>query len=339
MANTYVYPTNAELTTIAQKFLPATELSSEILSMFPSRSIDESMVIWEQMDNYQGLMKPRGYNGPPGRRKAVGMTRFAMLPGVYGDYSSIDEEEITVERQYGTFNAPIDISTLVMRKMVQVTDADIRRREQLSWLLLTTGSYSVTDDKGAILDTKGYTVRTFVAAVPWATLATATPLADLRALKLLHRGFSVDFGRKAKILMNLNSVNNLLNNQNANDLGGKRRAGGSTFNSLADINQIFLDNDLPSVEAYDEGYLDDTGTFQPYIGNNVGVIKGLRTDGAPIGEWIMTRNANNPGAQPGVYAKVIDNIDRQVPRTIEVHRGFNGGPAVKFPSAIPIISM
>jgi hypothetical protein len=32
--------------------------------------------------------------------------------------------------------------------------------------------------------------------------------------------------------------------------------------------------------------------------------------------------------------KVIDNGDRQVPREVQVHDGFNGGPAIKFPSAV-----
>ena len=48
----------------------------------------------------------------------------------------------------------------------------------------------------------------------------------------------------------------------------------------------------------------------------------------------MTRNANNAGASPGMYVKVVDKGEDEVPRQIEVHLGFNGGPAVYYPSAV-----
>jgi hypothetical protein len=52
----------------------------------------------------------------------------------------------------------------------------------------------------------------------------------------------------------------------------------------------------------------------------------------------MTRNANNPGAAPGAYQKVVDNTD-DVPRTVIVHDGHNGGPVVYYPSAICVMTV
>jgi hypothetical protein len=37
---------------------------------------------------------------------------------------------------------------------------------------------------------------------------------------------------------------------------------------------------------------------------------------------------------PGRYEKVIDRLDTRVPRTIEVHRGHNGGLVIYYGSAI-----
>jgi hypothetical protein len=48
----------------------------------------------------------------------------------------------------------------------------------------------------------------------------------------------------------------------------------------------------------------------------------------------MTRNVNNANSAPGPYTKVIDRGELQVPRTIEVHDGHNGGPAIFYPSAV-----
>jgi len=76
------------------------------------------------------------------------------------------------------------------------------------------------------------------------------------------------------------------------------------------------------------------GTFTPFIPDNTAVVVGRRIDGSPIGNYKMVRNANNPGLAPGPYTKVIDRGETTVPRTIEIHDGHTGGPALFFPSAI-----
>lgn len=337
--NTFPYGTNAELISIAQKFLPQLELSRDVLEMFPIRTINESMLMWEQRDNYQGLLPARGYNSPPGKINPVGMNRFEMKPGVYGGYCAIDEEELTVRREEGTFNEPMDMSRLVLERTVQVTDAEVRTREYLAWQILSTGQYTSFDARGALIDSQSFTQRVFTATVSWATVATATPLADFSAVALLHRGFSVRFDRAALAKMNLKTANNLRLNTNASDLGGKRRDMGATFNSIKNVNELFLENDLPQISTYDQGYYDTAGVFHTYIADNNVIVKGVREGGTPIGEWLFTRNANNPNMQPGIYMRVIDNLERAIPREVQVHRGFNGGGVVEYPSAVPIMQV
>jgi hypothetical protein len=89
---------------------------------------------------------------------------------------------------------------------------------------------------------------------------------------------------------------------------------------------------------YDEGYLDEAGVFTLYIPNGKAVLIGSRRDGQPVGEYRMTRNANNPGISPGAYTKVVDDPD-DVPRSVEVHDGHNGGPVLYFPSAIVVVTL
>ena len=267
------------------------------------------------------------------------MVRTNMQPGVYGGFAEIDEEEITIRRDEGTFNQPMDMSSMVLERTVQVTDAEVRLREFLSWQIFATGSYTSFDVKGAIIDQKSFTQRVFTAVVAWSSTTTATPLSDMSAVSLLHRGFSVRFDRAATGYINLGTANNVRLNTNATDLGGKRRDMGATFNSMKDINELFLENDLPTLMTYDQGYYDTSGVFHTYIPDNTVIMKGIREGNSPIGEWIMTRNGNNPGAAPGIYMRVFDNLDRAVPRAIQVHRGFNGGVNVLYPSAIPVMQV
>src|SRR5262249_18359917 len=158
---------------------------------------------------------------------------------------------------------------------------------------------------------------------PWATFATATPLMDFRNVKLYARGYSMTFGAGSKAYMNQGTTNVMLANTNAQDLYGRRSQGLSTLNTLALVNELFTGEGLPNVVPYDEGYYDESGTFQLFIPNNKVVVVAKRANNAALGQFRLTRNANNPGAAPGAYTKIIDEGEFKVPRTIQVHRGFN----------------
>jgi hypothetical protein len=271
--------------------------------------------------------------------KKVGVNRFEVRPGVYGEFIRIDEVELTRRRQIGTFGTPIDVSDLVLEAQNHLLVRRLDRIEQIGWDLLTTGTYSVPAPDGVTLKTDSFTLQTFTASVTWATEATATPLGDLRSVQLLHRGHSVSFGAKAQAFMNQNTFNNLISNVNPDDLYGRRTSGLSLVNNLKDLNALLAGDGLPQLVIYDEGYLDDTGTFQLFIPNDKVVVVGKRPAGQRVAEYRMTRNANNVDLAPGPYMRVIDEGEYKVPRVIEVHDGHNGGPVVFYGSAIVVMNV
>lgn len=329
----FLYPTSAELREIAADYLPNLLSARPVFEIFPIREVDQALIMWEQEDNYTGLQQVRGLDGQPPKVSKLGVSRYQMTPGVYGEFSLIDETELTIRRAYGTFGAPISIDDLVLREQRRLLGRRLDRIESIVWTLLTTGTFSVPGPAGAILHTDSYTMQTYAATVPWATSATATPLADFRAIQLRARGHSVDFGPSATAWMNQVTANRLFTNTNNADIYGRRTAGLGTYNSEAQINQLLAGDGLPQIRIYDRGYLDDTKTFQPFLPDGVVDVVGRRTDGAPVGEYQMTRNANNPGLAPGAYMRVVDDAD-EIPRQIAVHDGHNGGPTLLYPSAI-----
>jgi hypothetical protein len=335
----FVYPTSAELNEIAQDLLPRLEADRPVFRIMPITSPDAYLVMWEQEDSYVGLQQLRGLNGQPPKVARVGVKRFQMQPGVYGEHVPLDEVELTIRRQFGSFNAPIDVSDLVMRAQRQLLVRRLDRIESLLWTLLTTGTFAISGVTQSVLHTDTFSLQTFTATVPWGTVATATPLADLRAVQLLARGHSIRFDQSSQAFLNRVTLNKLLSNTNQNDIAGRRAAGLSTIDGLAQVNQLLTQDGLPNLVPYDEGYLNDTGTFVPHIADNLVVIVGRRTDGAPIGNYQMVRNVNNPGMAAGAYMKVIDRGEIEVPRTIEVHDGHNGGPTLTFPSALVRMSV
>lgn len=336
---TFVYPTNSELKQVEQEKLPVLTMSDPIFSILPVVSVDADVLSWEQKDNYLGLQQVRGLNGQPGRVAKVGGKRYLMRPGVYGEFKTIDEQELTTRRQWGSYNAPIDISDLVMEAQDHLLNRRYDRIRKIGWDLLTAGVFSVSNADGSVTHTDAFPLQTYTAGTPWSTTASATPIANLRAIKLLGRGKSVSFGKGATLYMNQTDVNNLLNNTNANDLFGRRVTGLTTVNNLNMVNEILAGDDLPTIQVYDEGYLDETGTFQLFIPAGSAVLIGRRANGAALGDYAMTRNANNPAMEGGAYTKVMDNGDEEVPRMISVHDGHNGGPRIYFPSAIVRLSI
>jgi len=334
-----IYPTNAELEEIAQVLIPRLAADRPIFDLFPFENVDASTLIWDQEDNYLGLAQARGLNGNPARISRVGVSRFVMLPGVYGEFSTLDERELTERRQYGTFAQPADVSDMVMREQRRLLERRLDRIEWILWTLLATGTFSVVGPNNSLLHTDAYPIQTYTAGTTWATAATSTPLHDLRQVQLLHRGQSVSFYRDAIAWVNLVTLNNMLANTNNADLYGRRVAGLATVNSPEQLNQLLTMDNLPKVGVYDEGYLDDAKAFHPFIPDNKAVVVGKRTNNAPVGMFSFTRNANNPGMAPGPYMKIVDNGERAVPRNIEIHDGFNGGPKIHYPGAVVLMNV
>lgn len=335
----FSYPSASELTTIAQDKIPNLMKNRKIFDIMPIRTVNAALLQWEQKDNYLGLQQYRGLNGRPSRVAKIGAKRYRMSPGYYGEYQLIDEEELTLRRQWGSFDKPIDISDLIMEAQDLLLGRRLDRIEKIGWDLLTQGTFSVVDREGRVVHTDIFPLQTYAPVVPWTTSATATPLNDLRDVQLLSRGKSTNFGSGSKLYMNRTTFNNMLRNTNINDLAGRRTSGLQSVLTLREINSIFAGEDLPQIEIYDETYFDDAGATQLFIPSGKAVLVGTRPSGQVVCEYRMTRNANNTGMAPGPYMKVIDNLDRDVPREIQVHDGHNGGPVIFFPGSIVVLTV
>lgn len=338
MTTNYVYPLSTELQLIAAEKQAVLTMNDPLFTIMPIVTVDAYLLQWDQLDNFTGLQQVRGLNGQPGNVTAKGANNFIARPGVYGEFMTIDELELTTRRQWGTLATPVDITDLVMARQDQLLNRRIDRIRYIGWTLLSTGTFSVANNNG-VTHTDNYTLQTYDATT-WATVATATPLADFRAVQLLGRGKGVSFGAGARAFMNRVTFNNLIANTNSADLAGRRTSGLSlsTVLSLNDTNTLLAGEDLPQIVIYDDGYLNDAGTFVPFIANGKVVVIGQRAAGQVIADYAMTRNANNPNLGPGAYMKVVDDLDR-VPRLIEVHDGHNGGPRIYYPGSVVVMDV
>lgn len=347
---TYAYPQVRELREIGAEKLARAAEGRVGLQVLPIRNVNAGIIQWTQRDNYSGLQSLRGLDGAPFHVQHDGKSTFTVQPGVFGEFMTIGENELTNRAGSVTGESVIDLSDAIMERQDILINRELDRIEAIVWALLVTGTYAVSSDTGVGLSfTDTFTLQTHTAS-DWSTAATATPLLDFRTVQQKAAGYSVTFGSSAKAYMNRVTANRLLGNTNAADLGGKRTLGGGTINSIAETNRILMGEDLPEIVIYDQGYFaskSDAGsnTLTKYIPDDKVVVVGARTNGEVIGEYRMTRNAANPGYAPGSYDIIKDftgnapDGSRHVPPRIEIHRGHNGGPVLYHPSAICVMSV
>lgn len=341
---TYTYPTNHELVTIGPEKVARKTETRVGFQIMPLRSVNASTIVWEQRDNFYGLQQLRGLDGAPNQVKRVGRNRYSYEPGVYGEYETIGETELTQRSQGADDNTPVDVTDLVMEAQDQMIVRELDLIEYIIWKLLVEGTFSISLPNGTTGYSGTFSIQTYSGS-DWSDSANATPMADFRAVQLLGDGKGVNFGAGATAYMNRKTANRMLNNTNDNDLHGRFKNSMNPIQNVAVINQIASAEDLPTTQIYNEGYYNDSNTFTKFIPDDKVVVVGQRTDGERVGEYRLTRNMMNPSGAPGSYDFVVDQTgnapdgQKHVPPKIDVHRGHNGGPVIYFPSAIVVMSV
>jgi hypothetical protein len=266
----------------------------------------------------------------------VGEKAFQAQPGVWGEFMTIDERMMTLRAQQVPSGQPVDISDLVTERQDYLNNRETDLIEYIHWKALLDGQFSFVGPTGATYSDQ-FAIQT-ASFSDWSDHANATPLKDFLGLKQTTTGKSVSFGSQAQAFMNTKTLSDLLLNSNAADLGGQlavSSGGVKPVKSLPEVNTVLASMGLPTIVEYNEGYFaEPSGTFTLWIPNDVVSIVGARTNGDSLGEYRMTKNANNDDMSPGRYEKVIDRKDETVPRKIEIHRGHNGGLVIFYGSAI-----
>ena len=341
---TYTYQANAVLTEISQNLIQSASLDDPIFKIFPIRERGASRLRWSIKDNYKGLMKLRGLGGEPTSIQKVSSNIFEEIPGVYGEFASVDETEMTnrASNYPAAANIPIPVNDLVAESQEQLTLRQVQRMKQICWALAVAGAFSVALPTGGIGHSATYNSQTVTVSPLWSAGSTATPLKNFRDLQpSFGVATSTMFNGMAQAWTNSFTLNAALGNTNASDLGGKRTPGGGTINGITGVNQVLLDQNTPQINIWDDGYIDDNGTFQLYIPNGKVLIVGARPAGETPGEFQMTINMVSQNSKP--YSLVDDRANpgprQSVPPKLDVHQGFNGGPVMERPSQLIVMTV
>lgn len=348
----FIYPDSFQLTEIQQLYMAKGREGRVGLDLCPDQPVNAGQVRWEQEDNYYGLQQLRGMDGAPNRVVSVGRNVYFYDPGVYGEYEDIKEMELTNRSAGVGINTPINVTDLVEQRMRMLVTRQFDRKEYNFWQVALNGTISITIGDPVTGTQVGYKdsypIQTSTGTAPWATTATATPIKDMQVVQQLGVGYSVDLGAGADAWMNAQTMYNMLNNSNAADFAGRRDSFGATLNNIGQVQNYFQAQNLPRPRVYDGGYFPNlggntTGAFTRFIPTGKVLIVGKRPGNVPVAQYQITRNAY-AGYQPAPYSFIKDfttgmNCAKDVGKGIEVHMGHNGGVAVKYPSAMVVLSV
>lgn len=350
MSLNIVYPEAAEMHEIQQDLVTKSTKDDIAFKYFPIVSKPTFNVRWVQQDNDYGLMQFRGLGGAPARVQRTGTAIYSYEPGVYGDYTYIDEKEYLIRSDPKDPFRKIDVSDLVMIDQRLLTVRRLNRMRYNIYTLCTAGTITINapGPNGPSIYTDSYGIQTYTPLIPWSLTATATPLANGQAVQQLEIGHSGAFGAEADWVMNRPTANRLLNNSNAADFGGRRDQYGATINDIVGFNSYFQGQGLPKIVVVDAGYQTQlvagpitnvNQQYQKYLSNGQSFIIGKRPGNASVGQYQQVINAQMPERGPGPYTFVKDYFNgiyapKEVPGKLEVHHGMNGGLTLDYPTAI-----
>lgn len=310
------------------------------LKLMPLTETDAVKIVYERDALLRGVQAARGVDGPTQPVAMPGLDQYASDPGYYGDHIRLGESVLVNKRVPGDWLAFDSQGDMTARASTYLEQRQSDRFEKNIFDLLVQGYYEGLDAMGRRKVFDIYAINKVTAGTPFTTVATAAPLQFFRdTIATAEAGLSVNF-RGGEMIMNRATLNQTLANTNANDLGGRRFEMGQTTNSVDQLNEILLANDLPVVRLYDEGYYPDTGAFQKFVPNGKVIVLGKRTDGEPIGEYVLTRAAQK-GGKPGWWTDVVDNTTGPLadPPHVLAKAGHNGGPKVYYPEAVLSITV
>ena len=180
---------NAELTEIAQQLMPertADDLvSTDVMRV---RSIEESIILLEQRDSFFGQTPGRALGAGFPQLARENKSRITVTPYNYGEDKVMDEQFLLLSRQIGQFGVAQNNAKEQASDALNLIDRFIKRYKYNVWTLLTTGTYSVLGAAGELIGEDTYTFQSFTVNTAWSNLSASTPIADLRNMRLLHRG-------------------------------------------------------------------------------------------------------------------------------------------------------
>lgn len=281
----YRFPTNVSMDVTTQEYVVQVENLVGIQEVMPFEDLLTQTVRWDELDNDFGMTAVHKMGTDPhvDTRAGSRVREYTTIP--FKETDAIREDELLSARQFGTLGGVVDITSIVGRVMKSRMDKTFIRCEWCVWQ--ATGGELEIEENGVYVH-ETFPIQTYDAVTDWDNRDDATPLRDFNAAKELFVGTGAS-GEGATAYLNTQTLNWLLENANQKDIAGFRSENfrNTTF-SLADLNKIMTDRELPILKEYNEGFYGRDKVFHKYIPDGEVRVKGKRPMAQVPGNFGMT---------------------------------------------------
>lgn len=219
-----------------------------------------------------GMTPPTQLNDLSSIREKTKVDHLNFTNQEWREKKVIDRDKIAKLRAPGTDLEKLWAEEYMVEAMVELNQRLETRFEWMRWQALS-GSLIIPATANMPARPIDYKVPNGMkptAATLWSDTANADPLTDIDIWKLLFRGTGA---KPIKLLANQKTDNRLKQNGKIRDL--LKTTYGKDVLAADSLRQVVAAQlDGLQYEVYDGGYLDDSGTFYPFIPDNVAIIVG-----------------------------------------------------------------
>ncbi len=281
---------------VVQEYTAQTDnfIGAEIL---PETEAYTQKVRWDELDTDRGMTAPHEMGSDTRIDKRPGMKTREYTPIPFKESDVLHEGEILRSREMGTLGNVLNLD----REVARITKARLdKTRIRMEWLRWQTLRGSISVNENGVVVSETFPIQSHDVSVDFDELATATPLKEYNAVKLKFRTTGAS-AMGAKAYMNSKTANWHLENQNAADLKGFQNSNFVNLSySIEELNKVMAARGLPELVVYDEGYIDENGTFQLFIPDGEVIVVGKRPGGQKVGDWCSTPSMHR--LKNGVWA-------------------------------------
>ncbi|TEB09309.1 major capsid protein [Pelotomaculum propionicicum] len=328
------FPTTREISHVVRNRVvdPAQFIGAKFC---PVKDVFAKDIEFDVLEASTGMTKAHNVGADPKVIKLPGQSLKRIGTGYFKETYRINEAELLFARQAGSYNERAG-RDLVMKRSLEMDDRLETRIEWLRWQPIVTGILEI--DENGVKYTINYNVPDgnkpeLQNNDRWSVIASADPITNITTWLLLFRGTGA---RGVEAYFNMKVAGYLANNSKIRDLlKGTQYAKNLSANNIADALKLLF----PKLDftCYDEGYVDDSSTFKPFVPDDRFVIRGQGPANEQLmdfGSTISLHNGTLDKPLPGKFAVIEDKAQQNKNPYVDITVGIYGLPRLYHPNWI-----
>jgi hypothetical protein len=330
------WPTQEALRTVIQE-LPYTAkyIGNTLL---PNRNVYSNNIAWDIKGPATGMIMPHSLNADPKPIEFIKLASKSQPTAFWKESAILNESDFLEIRKAGSFSELMgrELVTTYLQKLNQRIDA------RIEWLIWNCLFGTVTINENNVIREIDYEIpvgnKVGPPTVPWSTIATAKPLADILTWVAKFDGTG---SGNATAYMNKKTAGYLAQNAEIRDLVKQSTnvmsIGVNNISSLV----IPLVGDLKDIVIYNEGYINSSGVWTKFIPDNKVIFIGEPAPGEELGNMVFTPSLHNgsiDSPQPGKFLVTEDKTSGVNP-IYTICSGFYGIPVLYHPSWVIVATV